>query len=172
VAQIHNVPTTTTFSEKTPIPELGVETPQPEELRVQLNRINDWNLNIFRIEAVSGERPLTAITYRIFQERDLIRIFSIEPHKLLSYLFALEDHYQQVPYHNKLHGADVCQSMHVLLNSLALKVREKTKTFCFYCFLSNNKIKERVQRIRDPGGDIRSSSARCQPSRSNKSIFN
>ncbi|CAF1427081.1 unnamed protein product, partial [Adineta ricciae] len=105
VAQIPNVPpSTTTFSEETLIPQLGVETPQPEELRFQLNRINDWNFNIFLIETISGERPLTAITYRIFQERDLIRIFSIEPHKLLSYLFALEDHYQQVPYHNKLHG--------------------------------------------------------------------
>ncbi|CAF4049145.1 unnamed protein product, partial [Adineta steineri] len=121
LAQIYNVPTTTTFSEETPIPELGVETPQPEELRVELNRINDWNFNIFRTEAISGERPLTAITYRIFQERDLIRTFSIEPHKLLSYLFALEDSYQQVPYHNKLHGADVCQSMHVLLNSSGIK---------------------------------------------------
>ncbi|CAF0858053.1 unnamed protein product [Adineta steineri] len=108
MAQIYNVPTTKTFSEETPIPELGVETPQPEELRVELNPI-------------SGERPLTAITYRIFQERDLIRTFSIEPHKLLSYLFALEDSYQQVPYHNKLHRADVCQSMHVLLNSSGIK---------------------------------------------------
>ncbi|CAF0775449.1 unnamed protein product [Adineta steineri] len=172
VAQIYNVPTTTTFSEETPIPELGVETPQPEQLRVELNRINDWNFNIFRIEAISGERPLTAITYRIFQERDLIRTFSIEPHKLLSYLFALEDSYQQVPYHNKLHGADVCQSMHVLLNSSGIKVREKTKTFCFYYFLSNNKIKGRVQRIRDPGGDIRSSSARCPPSRDLAILYN
>ena len=135
VAHIHHVATATPLAGTTPIPELGVETPHPEELRAQLVRINDWNLDIFRIEAVSGERPLTAITYRIFQERDLIRIFSIEPHKLLSYLFALEDQYQQVPYHNKLHGADVCQSMHVLLHSSTLKVREETKTCCLYCLL-------------------------------------
>ncbi|CAF0857107.1 unnamed protein product [Didymodactylos carnosus] len=103
-----------------PIPELGVDTPHLEELRCLLTRINDWGLDIFRIEDLSDQRPLTVITYRIFQERSLFGIYAIEPHTLISYLLTLEDHYQLVPYHNKTHGADVCQSMHVLLNASAL----------------------------------------------------
>ncbi|CAF0948182.1 unnamed protein product [Rotaria sordida] len=109
-----------TLTITSPIPELGVDTPNSEELRVLLNHINDWGLDTFRIEDLSGQRPLTVITYRIFQERSLLRTYNIEPHTLISYLLTLEDHYQSVPYHNKAHGADVCQSMHVLLNASAL----------------------------------------------------
>jgi hypothetical protein len=119
--------TTSLLTPKTPVPELGVETLNTEELRSYVNRINDWGLDTFRIEELSGQRPLTAITYRIFQERFLLRTYAIEPHTLISYLLTLEDHYQQVPYHNKAHGADVCQSMHVLLNASALDVREEIK---------------------------------------------
>ncbi len=131
IAGIH----TTTFTITSPIPELGVDTPNVEELSYLINHINDWGLDTFRIEDLSGQRPLTVITYRIFQERSLLRTYAIEPHTLISYLLTLEDHYQTVPYHNKAHGADVCQSMHVLLNASALEVRgENKKTFCF-CFI-------------------------------------
>ena len=106
-----------------PLPELGVDTPHVDELRSLLDRINDWGLDTFRIEELSCQRPLTAVTYRIFQERSLLRTYAIEPRTLISYLLTLEDHYQAVPYHNKAHGADVCQSMHVLLNASALDVR-------------------------------------------------
>jgi len=121
MGQITGIQTTTTvLTTNSSIPELGVETAHADELRSLLNRVNDWGLDTFRVEELSGQRPLTAITYRIFQERFLLRTYAIEPHTLISYLLTLEDHYQQVPYHNKAHGADVCQSMHVLLNASAL----------------------------------------------------
>jgi hypothetical protein len=126
MGQIIGIQTTTSvLTPKSPVPELGVDTPNTEELRLLINHINDWGLDTFRIEDLSGQRPLTVITYRIFQERFLLRTYAIEPHTLISYLLTLEDHYQQVPYHNKAHGADVCQSMHVLLNASALDVSEK-----------------------------------------------
>lgn len=34
----------------------------------------------------------------------------------------LEENYQNVPYHNRVHAADVTQSIHVLLNCRALEV--------------------------------------------------
>jgi cAMP-specific phosphodiesterase 4 len=116
---------TTTHAITAPIPELGVDTPHVDELRSVLNHINDWGLDTFRIEDLSGQRPLTVITYRIFQERSLLRTYAIEPNILISFLLTLEDHYQQVPYHNRAHGADVCQSMHVLLNASALDVSKE-----------------------------------------------
>jgi hypothetical protein len=140
IAGIH----TTTFTITSPIPELGVDTPNVEELSYLINHINDWGLDTFRIEDLSGQRPLTVITYRIFQERSLLRTYAIEPHTLISYLLTLEDHYQTVPYHNKAHGADVCQSMHVLLNASALEVRgENKKSFVFVLlniFIRNQRV--------------------------------
>ena len=117
---------------RTSVPELGVETAHVDELRTILDRVNDWGLDTFRVEDLSGQRPLTAITYRIFQERLLLRTYAIEPQTLISYLLTLEDHYQQVPYHNKAHGADVCQSMHVLLNASALDVSDERRAFVLF----------------------------------------
>jgi cAMP-specific phosphodiesterase 4 len=120
IAGIHLVSPVPTNKDE--VPELGIDTSHAEELHAILERINDWGLDTFRIEDLSGQRPLTAITYRIFKNRGLMQIYAIEPQVLISYLLTLEDHYQQVPYHNKAHGADVCQSMHVLLNASALDV--------------------------------------------------
>ena len=116
--------TTTILTNENSVPELGVDTQYTDELRLLLIHIDDWGLDTFRVEELSNQRPLTAITYRIFRERFLLRTYGIEPHTLISYLLTLEDHYQQVPYHNKTHAADVCQSMHVLLNASALDVRK------------------------------------------------
>ena len=130
---------TTAFTITNPIPDLGIETPHSEELHSLLNHINDWGFNIFRIEELSCQRPLTVTTYRIFQERSLLRTYAIEPHTLISYLLTLEDHYQLIPYHNRTHAADVCQSMHVLLNASALYVRFKNvKIYCSYIFVINS----------------------------------
>ena len=62
------------------------------------------------------------------QERGLMNAFKIPDKTLVSFLMTLEDHYgKEVPYHNHFHAADVTQSTHVLLNSPALEVSEKTR---------------------------------------------
>ena len=123
MSQISGIQSNLTVSVANPVPELGVETLHRDELNSLLCRIDEWGLDTFRIEELSDQRPLTVITYRIFKQRLLDQTYSIDDRTLISYLLTLEDHYQQVPYHNKAHGADVCQSMHVLLNASALEVR-------------------------------------------------
>ncbi|KAA0194717.1 hypothetical protein HAZT_HAZT001935 [Hyalella azteca] len=87
-----------------------------------LEDIDKWGIDIFRIAELSEIQPLTAITYTIFVERDLIKQFKIPPNTLLTFLRTLEVHYlSHVPYHNAYHAADVTQSTHVLLNSPALE---------------------------------------------------
>ncbi|XP_047738240.1 cAMP-specific 3',5'-cyclic phosphodiesterase 4D isoform X4 [Hyalella azteca] len=104
------------------IPRFGVETPNEAELAKVLEDIDKWGIDIFRIAELSEIQPLTAITYTIFVERDLIKQFKIPPNTLLTFLRTLEVHYlSHVPYHNAYHAADVTQSTHVLLNSPALE---------------------------------------------------
>ena len=58
------------------------------------------------------------------QELGLVAKLQIKPKTLLAYLATVEDHYKPtVPYHNSIHGADVAQSMHYLLQTPTLKVR-------------------------------------------------
>ncbi|RNA28494.1 cAMP-specific 3 -5 -cyclic phosphodiesterase 4D isoform X4 [Brachionus plicatilis] len=99
----------------------GVKTSKPDELDNLMKDLDVWGLNLFLMDELTEHRPLTAVAYAIFKQRDLINIFQICPSTLLNYLSELENHYQSVPYHNKIHAADVTQSIHVLLNSKALE---------------------------------------------------
>ena len=95
---------------------------------------------MFKISELSNSRPLTAVAYTVFHERDLINQFKIPPTSLLALLLTLEEHYLtevcqkyneknrntkvyffKVPYHNSSHAADVTLSMNTLLNSPALE---------------------------------------------------
>uniref|UniRef100_A0A3B4A286 Phosphodiesterase n=1 Tax=Periophthalmus magnuspinnatus TaxID=409849 RepID=A0A3B4A286_9GOBI len=99
----------------------GVKTDQEELLSKDLEDINKWGLNIFKVAEHSHNRPLTCIMYTIFQERDLMRTFKIPTDTFLTFMLTLESHYHSdVAYHNSLHAADVAQSTHTLLSTPAL----------------------------------------------------
>ncbi|XP_077499219.1 phosphodiesterase dunce isoform X5 [Amblyomma americanum] len=104
----------------TTLPKYGVETPREQELGLALQDLDRWGCNIFKVAEYSGGKPLTAVTYTIFKDRDLLKTFDISSKKFLTFLMTLEDHYLKVPYHNSSHAADVTQSIHVLLLSPAL----------------------------------------------------
>uniref|UniRef100_A0A3B3DC25 Phosphodiesterase n=1 Tax=Oryzias melastigma TaxID=30732 RepID=A0A3B3DC25_ORYME len=99
----------------------GVKTDQEELLSKDLEDINKWGLNIFRVAEHSHNRPLTCTMFTIFQERDLMRTFKIPTDTFVTFMLTLESHYHSdVAYHNSLHAADVAQSTHILLSTPAL----------------------------------------------------
>uniref|UniRef100_A0A3Q3QC42 Phosphodiesterase n=1 Tax=Monopterus albus TaxID=43700 RepID=A0A3Q3QC42_MONAL len=99
----------------------GVKTDQEELLSKDLEDINKWGLNIFKVAEHSHNRPLTCVMYTIFQERDLMRTFKIPTDTFVTFMLTLEGHYHSdVAYHNSLHAADVAQSTHILLSTPAL----------------------------------------------------
>uniref|UniRef100_A0A3B1K9E7 Phosphodiesterase n=1 Tax=Astyanax mexicanus TaxID=7994 RepID=A0A3B1K9E7_ASTMX len=104
------------------IPRFGVSTEHESLLAKEVEDINRWGLDIFKIAEHSGNRPLTVIMYSIFQERDLLKSFKIPTDTFITFMMTLEDHYHaDVAYHNNIHAADVVQSTHVLLSSPALE---------------------------------------------------
>ncbi|XP_054587754.1 3',5'-cyclic-AMP phosphodiesterase 4D isoform X10 [Nothobranchius furzeri] len=104
------------------IPRFGVKTETEDELAKELEHVNKWGLNVFKISEFSGSRPLTVMMHTIFQERDLLKTFKIPLDTFITYLMTLEDHYHSdVAYHNNIHAADVTQSTHVLLSTPALE---------------------------------------------------
>ncbi|KAG9343415.1 hypothetical protein JZ751_013579, partial [Albula glossodonta] len=103
------------------IPRFGVRTDKEDQLAKELDDLNKWGLNIFRVSEFSNNRPLTCIMYAIFQERDLMKTFKIPVDTFVTFMMTLEDHYHgDVAYHNSLHAADVAQSTHILLSTPAL----------------------------------------------------
>ncbi|XP_017344692.1 cAMP-specific 3',5'-cyclic phosphodiesterase 4D isoform X3 [Ictalurus punctatus] len=104
------------------IPRFGVKTDTEDSLAKELEDVNKWGLNVFRVTEFSGNRPLTVMMNTIFQERDLLKTFKIPLDTFITYLMTLEDHYHaDVAYHNNIHAADVTQSTHVLLSTPALE---------------------------------------------------
>ncbi|XP_051828290.1 cAMP-specific 3',5'-cyclic phosphodiesterase 4C isoform X1 [Antechinus flavipes] len=121
ISGLHRLPHSSSFTAAA-IPKFGVKSDQEQLLEKELKDTNRWGLDVFKVAELSGNRPLTAIMYSIFQERDLLKTFQIQPDTLVTYLLTLEDHYHSdVAYHNSLHAADVAQSTHVLLLTPALE---------------------------------------------------
>ncbi|CAJ0922526.1 unnamed protein product [Ranitomeya imitator] len=54
------------------IPRFGVKSENEESLAKELEDVNKWGLNIFKVAEYSGNRPLTVVIHTIFQERDLL----------------------------------------------------------------------------------------------------
>uniref|UniRef100_A0A7N9ALY2 Phosphodiesterase n=1 Tax=Mastacembelus armatus TaxID=205130 RepID=A0A7N9ALY2_9TELE len=105
----------------TSMPRFGVNTDHEDELAKELEDLDKWSFNIFRVAEFSNNRPLSCIMYAIFQERELLKTFRIPVDTFVTYVMTLEDHYHgNVAYHNSLHAADVTQSTHVLLSTPAL----------------------------------------------------
>ncbi|XP_029970495.1 cAMP-specific 3',5'-cyclic phosphodiesterase 4D isoform X4 [Salarias fasciatus] len=104
------------------IPRFGVNASQEGLLAKELEDVNRWGIDIFKISEYSGNRPLTVTMYTIFQERDLLKSFKIPVDTFITFMMTLEDHYHaDVAYHNNIHAADVVQSTHVLLSTPALE---------------------------------------------------
>ncbi|KAK6304939.1 hypothetical protein J4Q44_G00237190 [Coregonus suidteri] len=104
------------------IPRFGVKTGTEDKLAKELEDVDKWGLNLFKVTELSGNRPLTVMMYTIFQERDLLKTYKIPLDTFITYLMTLEDHYHgDVAYHNNIHAADVTQSTHVLLSTPALE---------------------------------------------------
>ena len=62
------------------VPAAGVLTDHEAELSKILNNINTWGLDVFTAnEIIKDQRVLTCTTFKIFQERDLLRTFKIAP---------------------------------------------------------------------------------------------
>ncbi|XP_012584717.1 PREDICTED: cAMP-specific 3',5'-cyclic phosphodiesterase 4C isoform X1 [Condylura cristata] len=121
ISGLHGLPHSTSLSEA-PVPRFGVQTNQEGQLAKELEDTNKWGLDVFKVAELSGNRPLTAIIFSIFQERDLLKTFQIPADTLVTYLLTLESHYHaDVAYHNSIHAADVAQSAHVLLATPALE---------------------------------------------------
>ncbi|XP_074506974.1 3',5'-cyclic-AMP phosphodiesterase 4C isoform X2 [Sebastes fasciatus] len=122
MSQISGVKKATHSLAPSTIPRFGVNASQEGLLAKELEDINRWGIDVFKVSQYSGNRPLTVTMYTIFQERDLLKSFKIPADTFITFVMTLEDHYHaDVAYHNNIHAADVVQSTHVLLSTPALE---------------------------------------------------
>ncbi|XP_077865102.1 3',5'-cyclic-AMP phosphodiesterase 4D-like [Saccoglossus kowalevskii] len=75
------------------VPRFGVEVRNEAETDKEMGNIDKWGLEVFKLDELTNHRPLTAVVYTIFKERDLLKTFKIPANTLVTYMLTLEDHY-------------------------------------------------------------------------------
>ncbi len=56
-----------------------------------LTHVDDWQFDAFQLASVTGGRPLTALSYLLFRQSEIIDKWALDEHKLVKYLMRIED---------------------------------------------------------------------------------
>mmetsp|Transcript_25460 Transcript_25460/g.55342 ORF Transcript_25460/g.55342 Transcript_25460/m.55342 type:complete len:787 (-) Transcript_25460:1267-3627(-) len=87
----------------------------PDQVLDVLAKVDDWQFDAFKLSEVSNGRPLSMLSFALLKRCELIEKWQLHEHKLVKFLMKIEDGYPNNPYHNRIHAADVLQSLHVLV---------------------------------------------------------
>eukprot|EP00891_Asterochloris_glomerata_P000667 jgi/Astpho2/667/e_gw1.00013.90.1_t len=85
------------------------------EVEEVLRSADGWHFDAFRLAEVTQGRPLSTITFWLMQQNGVVRDAELDPLRLARFLRRVEEGYNDNPYHNRVHAADVVQSMHMLM---------------------------------------------------------
>lgn len=82
-----------------------------------LERIYDWNFPIFELSDKSNNNILSHMAFAIFKQTGLFKTFDIPTNQFINFFTSLESGYNNLPYHNKIHAADVLHACYYLTTS-------------------------------------------------------
>eukprot|EP00741_Cyanophora_paradoxa_P024135 tig00021742_g23310.t1 len=99
--------------ERVPLPLLDGYLSEARRLAPRLTLWDEFDIR--EVERLSGGRPLVAIGLAAIEGLGLASRLPIDLPRLTAFLEAVEAGYKALPYHNRTHAADVCQSMAVVL---------------------------------------------------------
>ncbi|GAX75324.1 hypothetical protein CEUSTIGMA_g2769.t1 [Chlamydomonas eustigma] len=89
--------------------------PEDEDLMVLLSRVDDWQLDVFALEAASGGHALSLLSFLLIKRTEAFRLYNLDETKLTRFLLKIEDGYPKGElYHCSTHAADVLRTMYVL----------------------------------------------------------
>jgi len=81
-----------------------------------LSQVDSWSFPIFKFND-STQHCLSLLGFHIFSTTGLLDTFKINPVHFRNYFEAIEQGYHDVPYHNRIHAADVLQAVYYLVSS-------------------------------------------------------
>eukprot|EP01006_Ploeotia_vitrea_P066058 TRINITY_DN94266_c0_g1_i1.p1 TRINITY_DN94266_c0_g1~~TRINITY_DN94266_c0_g1_i1.p1 ORF type:complete len:610 (-),score=112.52 TRINITY_DN94266_c0_g1_i1:173-2002(-) len=102
-----------------------------------MNKINDWDFNVFAIGDVTNRGSLFYVAYGLFLRYDFLRKFNLDEEILINFLSQIEAGYHPNPYHNSMHAADVAHIVHFIMSPGGLrKTAELTDEDTFAAILA------------------------------------
>jgi len=82
-----------------------------------------WEFDVFAFEDATHGHALSRLGSHFFHGHDLLQPFEIREEVLANFLQEVEAGYLAVPYHNRVHGADVLQATNHFVVSTSLDVK-------------------------------------------------
>ena len=81
-----------------------------------LGEADAWAYDIFALSDATRGRPLAPFAFWALCQLGCVEALSLDSRRLMRFLTAVESSYDpELPYHNNVHAADVCQKIYVLL---------------------------------------------------------
>eukprot|EP00026_Physarum_polycephalum_P002521 Phypoly_transcript_02528.p1 GENE.Phypoly_transcript_02528~~Phypoly_transcript_02528.p1 ORF type:complete len:390 (+),score=85.37 Phypoly_transcript_02528:1354-2523(+) len=95
-----------------PVLDKGAEA----QVEALLERIEEWDFNIFEIAELTNGHPLFFISSALFNKHELLTKFNIDEAKFKRFITIMENGYDnKQPYHNSTHASDVLQTLNYFI---------------------------------------------------------
>ncbi|KAF0695743.1 Aste57867_13479 [Aphanomyces stellatus] len=77
-----------------------------------------WNVDIHEVAEMSQGKPISYVTYVIFERHNLFSSCSVERNVMLNFFWFIDAGYLPNPYHNNCHAADVVNYVEFMLSAV------------------------------------------------------
>ncbi|XP_038047157.1 cGMP-inhibited 3',5'-cyclic phosphodiesterase A-like [Patiria miniata] len=88
--------------------------PTLQECQEYLQRLDEWDFAIFEMSQTSHGQILSQVAYKVFTEAGIFETFKIPVREFMNYFQSLENGYRHLPYHNRIHAADVLHAVYYM----------------------------------------------------------
>lgn len=116
VSHIH-VPITFIFLTSSPLLSLHVYA------QTMILSTEDWDFDLVEVQRVTKNHPLVFVGVTLFRKYDLPSKFKIPTNILTNFFKVVEAAYNDKPYHNSTHAADVMRTAHYFISRGGMQVR-------------------------------------------------
>ncbi|KAJ3182812.1 hypothetical protein HDU85_002415 [Gaertneriomyces sp. JEL0708] len=118
-------------SETTVKPVKELHSLNMERVHSLLEKSTTFDFNIFELAEATNGRPLFYLGTYLLHKWGLMRHFALNEKKVRTFFDTIENAYHPLPYHNNIHGADVLQTVNLLLLSDSTMAANFTKLEIF-----------------------------------------
>jgi hypothetical protein len=101
-------------------PEL-TELELSEPVQQCLKKINKLSFDVFSLKTLTNNNDLVVLMTHLFHINDICRSEKLNRGKFNNFMKAVQSGYNNLPYHNSTHAADVVQAFHYFLVSCEVK---------------------------------------------------
>ena len=87
----------------------------PVDIKTKFELIDELHFNCFELHNSTNGDGLRYLIPYLFETNNLYETTAIDKISLINFSFRIQKGYLNNPYHNKLHGFDVCQTVNFFL---------------------------------------------------------